>query len=158
MASLPYINYFDSDEFHAWFENLRCPECGRAGATGQIPGRGPHFGHVECLYCGHRYGWMPFPKQMAEQKARRRTRRPSLPPNEDYCRFCGIDAALAKKLGMRMEWMHPRDRAALIEAGLPPDDDELIRGCSDCHHDSEARRLRIDRMRRLIDSDIEAAG
>jgi hypothetical protein len=35
----------------------------------------------------------------------------------------------------------------------------LIRCCSDCHRDADARRLRIDRLRRLIDPDVgEAAG
>jgi len=156
MAGLPHINYFDSAEFHAWFENLRCTECGRAGATGLIPGKGPHFGHVECLYCGHNHGWLKMPQQIADQKTRRR-RRPALPPDDDYCRFCNIDGALARKLGMQITGMHPRDRAALIEAGLDPDGDDLIPACSECHRDADARRFRIDRLRRLIEPNIEEA-
>jgi hypothetical protein len=152
---LPHINYFDSGEFHAWFENLLCPNCGNTGAVGLIPGKGPHFGHPECMTCGYRHDWLPMPKQEAEQKARRRSRRPSLPPDEDYCRFCNIDASFAKKLGLRMEWAHPRDRAALIEAGLPPDGDDLIRCCSECHQSIDAQRRRIDRLRRLLEANAD---
>ena len=151
---LPHLNYFDSAELHAWFENLRCPDCGRAGATGQIPGKGPHFGHVECLYCGKHFGWLPLPRQQADQKAHRPSRRPTLPASDDYCRICNIDAATARRLGRRMEWMHERDRAALIEAGLPPDDDVLIRACSRCHGKADAERFEIrTRIRALIDRD-----
>jgi len=125
------VNYFDHDDLVTFFTAFVCPN-GHVGAKFIGPGKRPHFAQIRCDEEGCFGGFLPMPRDLSGQK-RRRAKRVPLPVGADYCWICNVTAEVLENLGMQLEAAHHRDRAALIEAGLDPEDDETFPVCT-YHH------------------------
>lgn len=145
------IDHFDSAGLHATFNNWPCDRCGERGAIFIGPGAHLHYAAVTCMHCGKHHMWMPKPETPVKRDAKR-SRRPPLPRiGQDYCWFCNRDMVTLASLGLKLERAHKRDRAALVAAGLEPDDpNEFMDLCTECHGFVDRIRLMVGRMTDLL--------
>jgi len=142
---LPDFNWFDLDDLHEQLDSIICPLHGSVGAEFGGLAETTHFLEVRCREGCH-LGWSRRPRMPLQQIERRPYRRPPVPAGEEYCWFCNLPKPVLELMGDRLEWAHKIDRAAAIEAGLDPKDDDLMLVCGFCHRDIDARRARMGRF------------
>jgi len=142
------LNWFDRAAFRQQLAGLECDN-GHVGAMVEIALEGPHFGKIVCVEESDYIDWAQGPKSPVEQKRRRSYRMPT-PLDSDFCWICNRDALMLASLGLKLEWAHKRDRAALIELGLDPQDHEQMQLCTECHRLVERLRENYHRYTGLL--------
>lgn len=140
----PSFDHFDLASLARTLDSLRCARghqaagfigLARSQNTGDIK-----YARLVCFACdepiivdGRPWMWMPTPKLPAKQK-KQRPRITHLPvAGQAFCWICSWDVITLASFGMGIQYAHPIDRAAAIDAHRDPMDNETFPLC-DYHH------------------------
>lgn len=116
------LSYDDHDAFRASLAMYPCRYCTGSGVEFHGPGASDHYAAFICTWCGKSVGWMPWPPTLQKRDTSRRRSRTPIKLDENRCHVCGRNHAQVSAAGTSLQAHHLIDRAALVDAGVDPDD------------------------------------